>query len=111
MLRALAALTAAMPAGDPSREAVMAALARGLTARNQDFVAQGVPNKNTAMEVLVLVNRAFDKDREFIRRTLSAEALNALAKLASAQYRHGISPLGPQEWGSFLEYIVWKNGR
>jgi len=24
------------------------------------------------------------------------------------QYRRGSAPLGPREWGMFLEYIIWR---
>jgi len=54
------------------------------------------------------VNRVFAGDVEFLRSSRSAEALDALGKLVSEQYRRGAAPLGPREWGMFLDYIVWR---
>ena len=51
---------------------------------------------------------AFAGDVEFLRASRSAEALDALGQLASEQYRRGAAPLGPREWGMFLDYIVWR---
>ena len=111
MLRSLAELAAVMPDDDASRRTVMAALLAGLKTRNQEILNQGVPNKDKAMEVLVLVNRVFADDKDFLRESLSADALDALAKLVSEQYRKGSLPLGPAEWGLFLEYVARKGGR
>ena len=106
MLRALAQLAAALPADDPARAEVRAALARGLTARNREFVTQGVMTREKAMEVLLLVHRLFAGEPDFLRETASTAALDALARQASAEARHGKAPLGPREWGLFLEYVV-----
>jgi hypothetical protein len=111
MLRALAELAVAMPESDPTRSEVLAALARGLKNRNQDLLARGAANKDKAVEVLVSINRAFADDPDFLRETRSAEALDALAKLVTAQSRRGKHPLGPREWGQFLEYVTWKSDR
>jgi hypothetical protein len=111
MLRALAELAVAMPKIDPARRKVIAALALGLKNRNQDLLARGAANKDKAVEVLVFVNRAFADDEEFLRASRSAPALDALAKLVSEQSRRGSHPLGPREWGQFLEYVTWKGAR
>lgn len=107
----LAQLAAVMPKDDSARPEVMRSLQLGLRARNQDFTGLGVPTKNKSMEALVLVNRAFAGEKDFLRDSLSVEALNALGKLVSGQYLRGNDPLGPREWGLFLEYIVWKDGQ
>lgn len=111
MLRSLAALAHALPDGDAARPEVLAALRLGLAARNADFLGQGAANKDKAMEVLLLVNRAFAADPAFLRDTSSAEALDALARLVSAEARRGSLPLGPCEWGYFLEYVMRRSGR
>ena len=111
MLRSLAELAIALPTDDPARPPVLASLRLGLAARNKDFLDQGAPNKDKAIEVLLVVNRALADAPAFLRETMSAEALDALAKLVSEQARRGSSPLGPREWGHFLEYVVWKGGR
>jgi hypothetical protein len=111
ILRSLAELAAALPADNVDSARVTAALRLGLTARNKDFLGPGAPNKDMAMETLLLVNRAFASDGAFLRDTLSADALDALAKLVSGQARAGGSPLGPKQWGQFLEYVVWKGSR
>lgn len=110
ILRSLAELALALPKDDAARPGVLASLRLGLMARNKDFLDQGAPNKDKAMEALLLVNHAFSDDRTFLRETMSAEALDALAKLVSEQARRGSSPLGPREWGHFLEYVVRKDG-
>jgi hypothetical protein len=43
-----------------------------------------------------------------LQASRSAEALDALGKLVSEQYHRGAAPLGPREWGMFLEFVVWK---
>jgi hypothetical protein len=106
MLRSLAELAIAMPAAHTDRPQVIAALRSGLKARNPDFLNQGAPNKDKAMETLLIVNRAFAGDAEFLRDTQSAHALDALAKLVSAQARRGNMPLGASEWGHFLEHVA-----
>lgn len=111
MLRALAHLAMVMPKDDPARPEILQSLKLGLRARNQDFLGPGAPNKDHAMEVLVFVNRSFCDDKEFLRETFSAEALDALARLVSEQARKGNAPLSPRPLGMFLEYITWKSAR
>jgi hypothetical protein len=111
MLRALARLAAAMPNDDTARPEVMRALQLGLLARNRDFSGPGAPNRNKAVEALVFVNRRFAGQVDFLRDSQSAEALDALGRLVSEQYRQGKAPLGPGEWGSFLEFAVWQAER
>ena len=53
------------------------------------------------METLVLVKRLFALDQKFLKESLSADALDRLAKLVSGDYRRGRLPLGPREWGMF----------
>jgi hypothetical protein len=106
MLRSLAELAIAVPSSHADRPQVIAALRSGLKARNPDFLSQGAPNKDKAMETLLIVNRAFAGDAEFLNDTQSALALDALAKLVSAQARRGHVPLGASEWGHFLEYVA-----
>ncbi|NOS69646.1 MAG: hypothetical protein HOP33_06925 [Verrucomicrobia bacterium] len=111
MLRALAHLAAAMPKDDPARPEILQSLKLGLRARNQDFLGPGAPNKDHAMEVLVFVNRSFSDEKDFLRESLSVEALDALAKLVSSQARKGNAPLSPRPLGMFLEYVTWKAAR
>jgi hypothetical protein len=111
LLRGLVELLAVLPKDDVDRATVLEALKLGLKARNSDFTKLGAPNKDKAMEVLILVHRTFADDPAFLKDTDSDVALDALAKLVSAQAKRGNSPLGPQEWGQFLEYVVSKNRR
>ncbi len=109
MMRALAELAAVLPKDNPDRIEVMRSLQLGLRARNQDFLGAGAPNEDKAMEVLVFVNRRFADEPNFLRDSLSREALDALAKLVSSQSLHGRDPLGPREWSLFLEYVVTRD--
>lgn len=111
MMRGLAALAGVLPPDDPARTPVMRCLALGLRARNQDFLGPGAANKDKAMEALLLVQRMLPNETSLVRDSLSAEALDALGRLVSEQYRHGSAPLGPREWGMFLESIVWREKR
>ncbi len=106
MLRGLAQLAAVMPRDDPARSEVLRSLQLGLRARNQDFLSRGAPNKDKAMETLLLVNRAFAGEPEFLRAALVPEAIEALGKLVSEQARAGGHPLGFREWGCFLEEVA-----
>jgi hypothetical protein len=103
MLHALAALTDALPATDARRAEVVAALGLGLRARNADLVAGRATNKDKALEALLLVRRVFAADPAFLRDTRSDVALEALARLVTAEARRGQAPLGPREWALFLE--------
>lgn len=111
MMRGLAQLAAVMPKADPARPEVMRSLQLGLRARNQDFTGPGVPTKNKSMEALLLVNQLFADEPDFLRATLSIESLDALGKLVSGQYLRGNDPLGPREWGLFLEHVKLKRGQ
>jgi hypothetical protein len=108
MLRALAGVAAALPELDARRPALIDALALGLRARNRDFVQGRAPNKNSAIDALITVNRLFAQDTAFLRDTLSAEALDKLGHLVAAQYRRGTAPLDPREWGMFLAHMAGK---
>lgn len=106
LLRALAQLAAVLPKQDPSRTEILRALQLGLRARNQDFVGPGACDKNKAMEALLLACRDLSAEKALLRESLSAEALDALGKWVSDQYLRGKVPLGPREWGLFLEAVV-----
>ena len=106
MLRALAQLAAVMPKEDPARPVILRSLQLGLRARNQDFLGPGACDRNKAMEALLLVSRELRGEKELMRESLTAEALDALGKLTSDQYRSGKAPLGPCEWGLFLESVA-----
>jgi hypothetical protein len=106
MLRGLTELADALPASGPQRSEIVAALMRGLRARNKDFLGQGAPNKDMAMETLLMVNRVFAGDKAFLGESLSRDALDALARLVSAQARRGNVPLGPHAWGIFMAWVA-----
>ena len=106
MMRALAQLVAVMPQEHPHRIEILNALKLGLTARNEEIVRRGVMNRDKAMEALLLVSRTFEKDEIFLRETYTQGALHALGLLVSEEFRRGKLPLGPGEWGLFLESIV-----
>lgn len=106
MMRALAGLAAAMPKDDPARPEIVRALQLGLQARNREILGPGAPNKDKAMEALVMVRQLFADDPEFLRDSLSLQALDALGKLVSEQWRRGSDPLGPREWGMFLNLVI-----
>lgn len=103
MLRALGQLAFVLPKDDPNRAEVLRALHLGLRTRNHEILTQGVMNKDKAIEALLLVNHWFSGDKAFLRESLVTDALDAVAKLVSEQSREGKSPLGPREWGLFLE--------
>ena len=106
MLRALAETIGALPADDAARPELIAALALGLRARNADFAGSGAPNKDKAMETLLIVHRVFAADPAFLRSTFSDTALDALGRLVSDEFRRDRAPLGPREWGQFLAYAA-----
>ena len=108
MMRALAQLAAVTPKDAAARPEIMRALTLGLRARNEEILGPGAANKDKAMEALLIVNRLFADDAAFLRESRSAEALDALGQLVSEQFRRGTAPLGPREWGLFLNYVVEK---
>jgi hypothetical protein len=107
-MRALAQLAAVTPKDAAARPEIMRALTLGLRARNEEILGPGAANKDKAMEALLIVNRLFADDAAFLRESRSAEALDALGQLVSEQFRRGTAPLGPREWGLFLNYVVEK---
>lgn len=109
MMRALAQLVSVIPKDHPARAEILPALMLGLKTRNAEILGPGAANKDKAMEALLLVNRVFAGDAPLLRESRSVEALAALGKLVSSEYRQGAAPLGPREWGLFLEFVVWKN--
>ncbi len=109
MLRALTALAAVLPAGDPDREAVVGALRLGLKVRNPDFIDRGAPSKDTAIEALIAVHRAFATTPALLSETHSDQALERLGKLLSAEYRSGRMPVGPGPWGRYLREIYLRS--
>lgn len=108
IMRGLAQLATVLPNDHPARAEIMRALTLGLKTRNAEILTVGVANKDKAMEALLIVNRAFAGDAAFLRESHSADALDALGKLVSEEYRRGAAPLGPREWGLFLEFVVWR---
>jgi len=108
MMRALASLASVMPKDDAARPEILRVLTLGLKARNEEILGPGAANKDKAMEALLMVNRLFASDTAFLPASRSAEALDAMGKLVSEQYRRGAAPLGPREWGMFLEFVVWR---
>jgi hypothetical protein len=108
MMRALAQLVAVMPSNHIARPEIVSALSRGLRTRNAEIIAQGVMNKDHAMEALLLVNHIFKNDAVFLHETQSSAALDAIGRLVSEQARRGKNPLGPRAWGLFLEFVVSK---
>jgi hypothetical protein len=111
MLRSLTELAAALPRSNSKRAEILAALRLGLRARNKDILGPGTPNKDKAIETLLMVNQLFADDPVFLKETLSADALEALGKLVSAQARRGRAPLGPREWGMFLAHAAGREVR
>jgi hypothetical protein len=106
MVRGLAQLAAVLPKDDPARPELIQALKLGLHARNQDLLGPGAANKDNAMEALLLVNHAFAGDKDFLRDSLSSEALELVGKLVSEQARRGKLPLSPRAWGMFLAEVA-----
>ncbi|MEO6246899.1 MAG: hypothetical protein ABIQ12_15845 [Opitutaceae bacterium] len=106
MMTALAELAGVLPADDPARGEIVASLKLGLRQRNREMVERGVMNKDKAMEALLATRRVFANDAAFLRDTLTTEALDVLGRFVSAQFLRGGEPLGPREWGMFLQLVV-----
>lgn len=106
MLRALTQLAAVLPPTHAERAEILRALSLGLKTRNAEILTRGVMNKDKAMEALLLVSRVFAQDAEILRATQSSDALRAIGVLVSEEARRGRVPLGPGEWGQFLESIA-----
>ena len=106
MMRALAELATALPAGDPDRPAILRALSLGLKARNAEIVDRGIMNKDMAAEVLVQVSGSFARDEAFLKESRTADAMAVYARAIGSTARKGGSPLSPRPWGLFLEWSV-----
>jgi hypothetical protein len=106
MLRSLASLLTVLPADHPARAEIEAALRLGLRARNRDYVGPGAPNKDHALQALRIVARLGRDDPALFEHTGSRQALDALQRLAAAQWRAGRAPLGPRGFGELLADTV-----
>lgn len=102
MLRSLASLLAALPADHTARAELDAALRLGLRARNRDFAGPGAANKDHALQALRIVASLGRDDPSLVEDTGSRDALDALRRLAAAQWRAGRAPLGPRAFGELL---------
>lgn len=102
MMGSLARLASVLPPEHPERAAVLASLRLGLAARNAEMTTLGVMSKDKPFECLALVTRLFGEDRAFLAETQSAEALDVLMRLASAEVRAGRLPLGPRAYGEMI---------
>ena len=105
MLRGLAQLAAVLPKDDADRAIIMQSLKLGLKTRNEEILTQGVMTKDKAMEALLLVAQVFAADKAFLEESRSTAALDVLARFVSAECLRGKLPLGPREWGLFMEYV------
>jgi len=102
MLRALASLATALPAGGDDRRRVEAALRLGLRARNVDFIGPGAANLDKAMETLLMVRALHRDDRAFLDASLTPGAFDALERLVIVALRSGHDPLDPRGQGRYL---------
>jgi hypothetical protein len=108
LVRALAALLAELPADDPDRPACRDGLRLALKARNPEFAARGVMNKDTALSaLLVLLDRLPPAavEKELAGCDIDS-AVGVLGRLATAEFRRGKFSLGPSAWGRFLEHAA-----
>lgn len=110
MLHALARLLAALPADDAAREEVDAALRLGLSARNPDFIRDGVPNKDRAWLALQASAQVYADRPDRRKETGIDTALDELRRLAAAQWREGRMPMPPRSFGLLLADAVGTRG-
>lgn len=105
MLRALAALARELPPG-ADRSEVEAALRLGLRARNPEFAGPGAPNKDHALQTLLMVDALYREQPAVLRDTGTTAALDALQRLCSDALRDGRDPLAPRALGLLLAHRV-----
>ncbi len=106
MMRALAQLVSVMPNNHPESETMRNSLLLGLKCRNLEMVDRGIMNKDHAIETLIHVHHAFQGDTAFLTESRTDDALNAIGRLVSEEWRRGKAALGPASMGLFLEYIA-----
>ena len=110
MMRALAQLVSVMSNDHPELATMRNSLLLGLKCRNLEMLDRGIMNKDHAIETLIYVHSAFRSDTVFLTESRSDDALNAIGRLVSEEWRRGKAPLGPGAMGLFLEYIVTTSG-
>lgn len=101
MIRALAALAAALPKDDLDLPALTESLRLALSARNPDF-KKGVVNVESAVEALIQVQSLPPRLAAKLPGCGTDEALDTLERYAAAGFRAGKGPLGPGAWGQLL---------
>lgn len=108
IVRGLVTAVAALPGGDEGRREMLDALRSALSARNMDFSRRGICNKSSAFEALLLLKMSPGIRPEEIAGCFVEEAFGALERLVVAEVREGKAPVGPLEWGLYLEYLSQK---
>ncbi|HEX8915099.1 MAG TPA: hypothetical protein VF796_22295 [Humisphaera sp.] len=105
IIRGIAALRAALPAGDPDAKPATACLRLALAARNGDFAAKGVINADSAMEALLAVEALPPAARAELADTGIESALDVLERYAAAGYRQRRPAFAPGVWGQYLKHV------
>jgi len=103
MIRALAALAAALPTKDSDRPAGLHAMRLALLARNLDF-QRSIINADSALQALIAVQGLGSGAASTLSGCSTREALVALERYGAAEFRARRVGLGPSAWGKLLDY-------
>ncbi|HVT27064.1 MAG TPA: hypothetical protein VHE81_03510 [Lacipirellulaceae bacterium] len=105
IVRSLVSLAAALKDGSPERQQAASSLLLALRARDPEFTSKEIPDVESALEALVLLQQYFPDSTRTIGEAQQTEALRAVASYCIVKVRAGGLPVAPGAWGRYL-YLV-----
>lgn len=111
LVRSLVALSAALKQDDPERKQATEALLLALRAHDSEFTGQTIPDVESALEALLLLQQEFPSSDRSIGSAQQREALRAIIAYCVANVREGGLPVAPGAWGRYLAYARAKEGK
>ena len=102
--RSLVALAAALKDDGVERPQAVNALRLALEARDPEFTGGTIPDVESALEALVLLQQYLPESSREIGKVQQLAALRAVADYCVANVRAGRLPVAPSAWGRYLNY-------
>jgi len=104
LVRSLVSLAAALKDDSHDRQNVIDSLLLALRARDPEFTSEEIPDVESAIEALVLLQLYFPYSTKTVGQAHQAEALRAVSSYCVAKVRAGGLPVAPGAWGLYLYY-------
>jgi len=106
IVRALARYVSVLEPEHPMRQVVVDALRHALQARNGDYLDGTVPNVESTLDALLVLELVLDNSGIVIGDVRQREVIHMLARIPVALFSSGKLPVSPVVWGRLLEYWI-----